>query len=149
MVDRSPEGIIEFATVRAQQTWDEHKQPYLLARLSPDLMAEGVDYRQILGEQKLKDFLASHSEKVKVIVHPQQKAKIGLLPSDVDFEYDPVPEATIHSPPKRSTPDSGLHGSKRRYIFGSFLQMVSELEEADAKQVEIPAHILAKLMREK
>lgn len=149
MVDRSPEGIIEFATVRAQQTWDEHKQPYLLARLSPDLMAEGVDYRQILGEQKLKDFLASHSEKVKVIVHPQQKAKIGLLPSDVDFEYDPVPEATIHSPPKRSTPDSGLHGSKRRYIVGSFLQMVSELEEADAKQVEIPAHILAKLMREK
>lgn len=149
MVDRSPQGIIEFATVRAQQAWDEHKQPYLLARLSPDLMAEGVDYREVLGEQKLKEFLASHSEKIKVTVHPQQKAKIGLLPVDVDFQYDPAPEATVQSPPKRSMLDSGLHGSKRRYIVGSFLQMVSELDEADAKQVEIPAHILAKLLREK
>lgn len=149
MVENSLEGIIEFATVRAQQEWDEHKQPYLLARLSPDLSAEGVDYRTVLGEQKLKDFVAGHADKLKVVVHPQQRAKIGLLPTDVDFQFETVPDNETQSGRRRPTSDAGIHGSKRRYIVGNFLQMVSELDEDDAKQVEIPAHILAKLLRDK
>lgn len=148
-MEKSPNGIIEFAIVRAQQEWHEHKQPYLLARLSPDLSAEGVDYKEILGETKLKEFVGEYPEKLKVIVHPQQKAKIGLLPADVDYQFDPVSEDNAQTAHRRTTGDKGFHGSKRRYIVGNFLQLVSQLDEADAKQVEIPAHILAKLLRDK
>jgi hypothetical protein len=46
-------------------------------------------------------------------------------------------------PPERSSV------SRRRYIVSNFLQLVSELDEAEAAQVQIPTHILTKLMRER
>ena len=67
----------------------------------------------------------------------------------MDFEFETAAENETQSGRRRPTSDAGIHGSKRRYIVGNFLQMVSELDEADAKQVEIPAHILAKLLRDK
>lgn len=147
MVDHTPEGIIDFAAAQAAKEWDEKQRPYLLARLSPDLAAQGIEYKEVLGEQKLKDFVRT-SDKLKVVVHPNQRSKIGLIPPDQDYTYPAeaiaAPEA-VAVPPR---PDRS-NASRRRYIVSNFLQLVSELDEAEAAQVQIPTHILTKLMRDR
>lgn len=147
-MDKTPEAIIDFAAAQAAKEWHTYSRPYLLARLSPELAAQEVDYREVLGEQKLKDFVRTAPEKIKVIVHPTQKSKIGLIPPDKDFAYAAEPLRTqtqVDSSPRAER----AVGSRRRYIISSFLQLVSELEDAEAAQVQIPTHILTKLMRDR
>jgi hypothetical protein len=147
MVDPTPDGIIDFAAAQAAKEWEEKQRPYLLARLSPDLAGQGVDYREVLGEQKLKDFVRT-SDKLKVVAHPDQKSKIGLIPPDKQYAY-PANEAVPTVTPAASHPPERSSASRRRYIVANFLQLVSELDEAEAAQVQIPTHILTKLMRER
>lgn len=144
----SPEAILSFAFERAKDAWSKNEQPYFLARLGPDLAREGINYKGILGEQRLADFVRSGHKYVKVVSHPTQRSKIGLIPPDKDFEFavEPVsPESKFASGP--SPIDRG-RGSRRRYIVSNFLQLLSELNDADAAQVQIPTNILTKLMRE-
>lgn len=148
-MDNTPDAILTFAAKCAQEAWDENQQPYLLARLSPDLAKEGINYKDVLGEQRLKDFVRSTPDRLKVVSHPSQKSKIGLIPPDKDFEYEATPamvEAKTSSPTSLSERSGG---SRRRYIVSNFLQLLSELDDADAAQVQIPTHILTKLMRDR
>lgn len=147
MADPTPASIIDFAAAQAIKEWEDKARPYLLARLSPDLAARGIDYRAVLGEQKLKDFVRT-SDKLKVIVHPHQKSKIGLIPPEQDYTFPeeaeaPDPSAPSQQPRERST------ASRRRYVVTNFLQLLSELDDAEAAQVVIPTNILTKLMRER
>jgi len=151
-VEQTPDAILTFAAKCAQKAWDENQQPYLLARLSPDLAKEGVNYKDVLGNQRLKDFVRSAPDRIKVVAHPSQKAKIGLIPSDKDFEYDATPaptETKAPMPPSFSGKGSGSRHSRHHYIVSSFLQLLSELDDTDAAQVQIPTHILTKLMRDR
>jgi hypothetical protein len=148
-MDTTPDAILAFAAERAQQAWDEKQEPYLLARLSPDLVKEGVNYKEVLGEQRLKDFVSSAPERLKIVLHPTQKARIGLIPPDKVFEYPilAAPTDTSAATPESPRERSGV--ARRRYIVASFLQLLSELDDGDAAQVQIPTHILTKLMRDR
>lgn len=148
-MEQTPDAILTFAAKCAQEAWDTNQQPYLLARLSPDLAKEGVNYKDVLGNQRLKDFVRSAPDRIKVVTHPSQKAKIGLIPSDKDFEYDATPAPTETKAPTPSSFSGKGSGSRRRYIVSNFLQLLSELDDADAAQVQIPTHILTKLMRDR
>jgi hypothetical protein len=148
IVDKTPDAIIEFAAAQATKAWDKNQSPYLLARLSPDLVAQGIEYKEVLGEQKLKDFLRKATDKVKVVIHPTQAARIGLIPPDKFYEYSteaaPAEESATTSP-RSERPNL----SRKRYIVMNFLQLVSELDEAEAAQINIPTNILIKLMRDR
>lgn len=148
-MDKTSDAILTFAAKCAQEAWDKDQQPYLLARLSPDLVREGINYKDVLGNQRLKDFLRSAPNRLKMVSHPSQKAKIGIIPPDKDFEYEVMPAlaAAKASPPSPVSERSG--GSRRRYIISNFLQLLSELDDVDAAQVQIPTHILTKLMRDR
>ena len=148
-MEKTADAILTFAAQCAQQAWDDKQQPYLLARLSPDLIKVGVNYKEVLGEQRLKDFLRSAPDRVKIVAHPSQKAKIGLIPSDKEFEYDVTTPPTDTKAPATSSPIEKGGGSRRRYIVTNFLQLLAELDDADAAQVQIPTHILTKLMRDR
>jgi hypothetical protein len=147
-VDKTPEAIVEFAAAQAATEWDAEQRPYLLARLSPDLAARGVNYREILGDQKLKDFIRTAAEKIKVVTHPTQKSKIGLIPPDKTFEYTaeagPAEEPTAAAR-RRERPSA----SRRHHIVMDFLHLVSELDDTEAALVQIPTNILTKLMRDR
>lgn len=148
-MEPTPESILAFARQKAQQAWDNKAPPYLLSNLSPDLAKEGIDYKGVLGEQRLKDFLRSAPTQIKVVVHPTQKSKVGLIPPDESYAYETT------QVPAESTPVAKPAGSEkgkrswRVYIVSNFLQMLSELEDSEASQVQIPLPILTKLMREK
>lgn len=148
-MDQTPEAILAFAAKRAREAWEKDQQPYLLARLSPELAEEGMDYKSVLGGQRLKDFFGGAAEQVKVVRHPSQKSKVGLIPADKDFAYvEAAAPADRKAPPRTVTPER-FNGSRRRNVVAHFLQLVSELDEADAAQVQIPTHILTKLMRDR
>ena len=148
-VDKTPDAILTFAVKCAQEAWQENQQPYLLSRLSPDLTKVGVNYKDILGEQRLKDFIRGASDRIKVVTHPSQKSKIGLIPPDMEFEYDAT-SALIETKAPPPSSFSGKGGSLRRSnVVSNFLQLLSELDETDAAQVQIPTHILTKLLRDR
>jgi hypothetical protein len=147
-MDKTPEAIIAFARARAEAAWERDQQPYLLAFLSPDLTKEDVDYKEVLGGQRLKDFLSAATAHIKLVFHPHQKSKIGIIPADKDYIFpvaapDPAPVVE----PKALSEERGGR-SLRRYIVSQFLQLVADLDDEDAAQVQIPTHILAKLLRE-
>ena len=148
-MEQTPDAILTFAAKCAQEAWDEDQQPYLLARLSPDLAKQGVNYKGVLGTQRLKDFVRSAPERIKVVAHPFQKSKIGLIPHDKYFEYDVTSVPAETKAP--ATPSFGgkSSGSRGRYIVSNFLQLLSELDDADVAQVQIPTYILTKLMRDR
>lgn len=148
-MDQTPDAILTFAAKCAREAWDKNQQPYLLARLSPDLVKEGVNYKEALGEQRLKEFVRSAPDRIKVVFHPSQKSKIGLVPPDKDFEYVATSAPAETKAPALSSSGEKASSSRRRYIVSNFLQLLSELDDADTADVQIPTHILMKLMRDR
>jgi len=147
-IEPTPDAILSFASERAKEAWAKNEQPYLLARLSPDLAKEGISYKGVLGEQRLADFVRSGHAYVKVVSHPSQKSKIGLIPPDKDFDFAGESAAVKHKIPVADTSIDRKKGLRRRYIVSNFLQLLSELDDAEVAQVQIPTNILTKLMRE-
>jgi len=148
-VEPTEEGIIAFAVTQAEAAWAESRQPYLLARFSPDLLKEGVDYRTVLGERRLKDFLMGVPGRIKVVFHPSQRAKIGLVPVGQEFEFPSETSSAQVSVTGLPHSSDRFRGSQRRHIVSQFLQLLSELDEAETTKVEIPTSILTKLMRDR
>lgn len=148
MIEPTPESILLFASERAKEEWSKNEMPYLLARLSPDLSRVGINYKGVLGEQRLADFVRSGHSYVKVVSHPTQRSKIGLIPPDKEFEYVAEPAASEPEIACATPSIDRSRSSRRRYIVSNFLQLLSELDDADAAQVQIPTNILTKLMRE-
>lgn len=142
------ESILSFAAERAQEEWDKNEQPYMLADLSPDLARNGINYKSVLGGQRLKAFVVSSPKHVKVIVHPTQKAKIGLIPPDEEFEFTTEPPSAATQAKSASTFGGKGRRSHRRHIVSNFLQLLSELDDDAVAQVQLPTHILTKLMRD-
>ena len=105
----------------------EHKQP---------------NYRDILGEKRLKAFATETqgADGYRLIQHPNQKAKLGLVPYDEDFVFpdteadDPAPKRPKHLP------------SNTRRTTLEFLSIVNSLTEKEQSEIVIPARIVAKLL---
>lgn len=148
-MDSTPNAIIEFAAKRVQEHWDAHQQPYLLSLLGPELLKEGVDYKAILGQQKLGDFIRGTPHRIRVVTHPTQRAKIGLIPTNQAFEYAAVVQHTAPEAPAAPTSSHSGKRSRRWYIVSNFLQLVSELDDEDRVKVDIPTPILTKLMKDR
>ena len=147
-MDSTREHIIEIAAQRALEVWTARQQPYLLALLGPDLKARGVDYKEVLRPLRLKEFLQSEGPaKVKLVLHPTQRAKIGIIPKDQDFSYD----ASVVVPTVTSELDRSTQGAVRpptpRFVVMNFLQLVATLPKEEAEKVQIPTSVLAMLVK--
>ncbi len=144
-MDQTPEAIIAFVRDRARDEWQPGK-PYLLARLSPELVEQGVDYKEVLQGQKLKDFLRTVPDQVRLVFHPNQRSKVGVVLPDNDFEFEAPNEEADESTPQKLSSHTNV--SRRRYLVMGFLQLVGDLPTDDAEQIVIPTHILSKLLRD-
>lgn len=141
--------LIEFLQRRTTEVWDASKQPYYLARVQPDLRESGKNYREATGEQTLALF-SETVPNIRVVRHPHQKAKIGLVPASSSFEFSEIEgqsstEATTPALPSRSR--VYRPGSQRVVV--DFLQLLSTLDDDDLKDFHIPSLVLAKMLRSK
>jgi hypothetical protein len=146
-MEATTEAIIEYVARRASEVWEEKQQPYLLALLSPDLRANGVEYKAVLGPIKLKEFLQTQAaDKVKLITHPTQKAKVGVIPNDKEFAYET--SASTAGQPGSVTKDTSTSSRPQnaRVVVLNFLQLLGTLSSEDLEGVQIPASVLVKLL---
>jgi hypothetical protein len=143
-VDQSQAGVKTFIVERTKAHWEESRSPYLLSNISPELKARGVDYRAVLGEQKLKDFVhANAGLDFKVISHPAQRAKIGLIPAGEEYDFLTVETDAAEGPieaPRKSV------GGSRVGAMVSFLRALSHLTDEELDQIVIPTRVLVKLV---
>lgn len=116
--------------------WKNNKKPLLLSGLVPHLESHNFRLKDVIGEQRIKDFIQQTSSKgadYKLIVDPVHKAKVGVIPSNESYSYTPV--------------ILDIEGRKtNQKITMEFLALVSKLPKEEAQQVHIPTHVLAKLL---
>jgi hypothetical protein len=149
-VEATPEGLAKFIVTRTKEHWEKFKQPYLLAYIPAELQPREIKYKEILGPGKtLKQFAAllqdgSLSDELKVIIHPTQKAKVGLIPKTSNFVFEVEP--TVGPGPKSQDRPKKPRQPSQRFIVLQFLAALSRLSDEDLKTVNIPVNVLAKLM---
>lgn len=141
-MDKSAEeGKIQaFLREMADAEWNQSKEPYLLSMAAPKLKDRGIIYREVLGQEKLKAFAkrTGSASGYRVVEHPLQKAKVGIVPEGAQFEFPPIP--TKSSNPK------GAPAFNRERIVIEFLRALSNLSDEELKTVSIPTRVLAKLL---
>lgn len=115
-----------------RRQWKNKKQPLLLSILPGELMKVGVEYKKHIGKDiNLKAYLMAKSAEgrgFKVLEHPTQKAKIGLIPEDVTFRYDDALAKIDRSDVE------------------AFVRVLSKLEKDQQDKLMLPASLLVKLV---
>jgi len=137
--------IIEFLKDKANAAWMSQK-PYFLSSAPPAMVEAQIDYKTILNGERLKAFAerTAGEGRYHVVKHPHQRAKVGVVPSGVEFEFeDTVQEET-------TTPPRPIHReSAQGAALLSFLDALSVLPAEDVDGVVIPTRVLVRLARKR
>ncbi|MBC9247495.1 hypothetical protein H4P12_12420 [Paracoccus sp. 11-3] len=133
--------VKDFLRQRAQETWDERQIPYYLSLVAIDLKQKGVDYRTFTGPLRLAQWLTREDiPDTKLVAHPTVKAKVGLIPAGVDFDFSSEPAADqIHS---RSRPSD-----RRGQELIKFVDSLAAMPETASAELSVPAKVLIALLR--
>jgi hypothetical protein len=141
-LEKTEEGLQRFLKEKADAFWRDKKFPYLLSYIGVDMKADGFDYRSIVGEEGLKAFVrrTQRAGGYRLVEHPSQKAKVGIVPADFSYVF---PETAIaessheYKQTKVATNEKAVIG---------FLRALSRLPETDQDAVVIPVRVLTKLL---
>jgi len=141
-VSASEETLIQFLKDKAEAAWAD-AQPYLLSFAGPDLTEAKIDYRGILGGEKLKAFAerTQGADRYRVVKHPHQRAKVGLLKHDEEFTFDLSEER-----PARA---AGTWQPQGGAPLTSFINALTHLSAEDLEDFVIPARVLVKLAQKR
>ncbi|EJM20413.1 hypothetical protein PMI22_02529 [Pseudomonas sp. GM21] len=126
-----------------REYWVANQRPLLLSNLPAILANQQVDYRAVLGKETLKSFVerTSDAASYKVITHPVHRAKIGLVPPDVNYEFE------ADSEPAQETALSDIAPVPNDAI--ALLNILSKLDAEDLEKITIPVSVLAKLFKQR
>ena len=140
-MEATPEAIVDFLSQRAQSWWDEHQAPYLLAFVAPELNSKGIDYRAVIGEERLKGFVERHvaDGQFRLVAHPLQYAKVGIVPVGVAFEYETTVEEA--NPGNRKEPREKPDDTLIR-----FLRALEHLPASELDKIVLPTSVLVRLV---
>lgn len=139
------DDIRKHVIAKTTEVWSTSQQPYLISHISPELRAKGIEYKDIIAPQTLKQFLGTVGE-VRIVQHPLHKPKIGLVPHGVAFEYEE--DATVSRSTESTTPKRPRQPSSG-YIVIQFLDALSKLDKEDLDKVNIPVSVLAQIVGRK
>lgn len=138
-MDATEDTIIEFLKSKAEAVGAD--ESYLLSLAATDMADAGIDYRTVLDGEKLKAFVerTEGEGRYRVVKHPHQRAKIGLVKPDSPFEFEVEDrDETIEAPTKGFSP---AHGS----VLLDFLNALAKLPPKDLDGIVIPVRVLVKL----
>ncbi|MCA5918994.1 hypothetical protein LES60_01960 [Pectobacterium brasiliense] len=104
--------------------------------------------KQALNGRKLKEWVTSNKDKlnVEISIHPTQKEKIGIIPSNEKYEYTSE-QKTIKPTSEQKTIKSMSRGNKKQVTI-NFILMLGSLAPDEADKIVIPTSVLSKLLGE-
>lgn len=141
------EHFVEFLESKAKEVWEERRSPYMLSSIAVDYNRNEHDYRRVLGNERLKTGVKRLSAVANfdVVEHPTQRAKIGLVPKDVDFDFGATSSLEQNSAGVKASRRSSI--SNERALI-NFLRVIRSLPDDMTKDVIIPLNVLARFVSE-
>lgn len=130
------EDLIAALETVARHYWDTHQRPVLLSQLPKALENQlQADYKPTLGEVSLKSFIkdSQSSAGYRLVEHPMQRAKLGIVPAEVNFEF--VDETDAQA-------DKGLS----RHDIEGFTRVLRSMTPEELRSVSLPAALVVKLL---
>lgn len=123
----------------AKEHWTKYSHPVLLSNLPPLIDEKIQDYKELLRGSSLKSYIIKESgaANVKLVEHPIQKAKVGIVPADTDFQFEPIPTDASAARKPKFDPS----------ILLTFLNELSKLPDTEIEKVNIPVSVLVKLIK--
>lgn len=113
--------------------WSEKHNPLLLSTLAKEIQRDigASEYDSLLGESgSLKNFIQatqSANTGYKLIEHPEQKAKIGLIPFKENYFFPSK---------KNNLNEADIAG---------FVKVLKTLTEEELKQLSVPASLIVRI----
>jgi hypothetical protein len=149
MTLETDDEIVSFIEARTQHNWQERKEPLLLSLLGSEMLVINPNYRDVFAPMAFRQFLSSKTAgKLQIVQHPNQKAKIGLIPREEIFTFPENSETIQEINPAFV---DKKYSSKRRvqgkYIVQNFLDLLSDLDSEDVSRVSIPIDVIAKMIK--
>ena len=141
-MEKAEADIVSYLKEQAELAWESSKQPFLLSQAAPGMKAAGLNYQEILGDERLKAF-AKRTESqgnYRLVTHPVQKPKVGIVPAGVNFEFQAEPSPGGNA---RSARPDGSHAEHSTRVI---LRALSRLSDEELDQIVIPTHIFVKLL---
>jgi hypothetical protein len=141
-LDHTEDDIQRVLSEKTKERWEAEQRPYLLSYVGLDMKINGIDYRAILGEERVKGFVQRTQDAggYRLVAHPSQKAKIGIVPAGVDFSFAETSEADGKRIGKPVEPP------RHERAVTAFLRALSRLPDKDQDAVIIPVRVLTKLL---
>jgi hypothetical protein len=123
----------------AKNFWDEYHRPMLLSQL-PKVLEDHLhgDYKSLIGTTSLKSFIkdTEAAGTYRLVEHPTQRAKVGIVPNGSDFEFSAEME-----PPSTDR-------LSRQDIEG-FTRVLHSLTLDELRRVSLPASLVVRLLETK
>lgn len=142
-------GLADALREIAEETWNSSSQPALLSSLPVELQRRrpGEDYKEALGTQSFKIFITETgpASGYQLIEHPQQRAKLGLLPAGETFQF---PLSADSKAAGAASSNRTIPGGARAREVIAVLRLLSTLPDGDLDKITIPVSVIAKLFRE-
>ena len=136
------ESLKSFIRQRARETWSERSTPYYLSFVAIDLKKQGDDYRKIITPLKLSQWASSNEIDDTILVkHPTQPARIGFVPADSGFKFEPEDTSEVLKAKHQSNTGRG-----RALI--QFVQHLSNLPDAAVTDFSVPVKTLIALLKQ-
>lgn len=130
--------------------WTAHEEPILLSQLPEKLEALVPDYKEGLAGKSLKAFSMAVSEDagLKLITHPSQRAKLGLAPARVNFEF-PTAEKMRQDITAPFVGEEGARdrGHRSQEPVLTLLRVLRTLPPEELEKIMIPISTLVKLLK--
>ncbi len=135
----SKETLNEIIKDIAAQYWNSFQRPILLSQLPKEINKRlGSDYKLLLGTQNLKEFIGNQQAKEGycLVEHPQQRAKIGIVPDGI--KYDFIEAGESQESPSFSKQD--VEG---------FMKILRSLNSSELSRMSLPAELVIRLLDKK
>ncbi|WP_155773936.1 hypothetical protein [Rhodovulum sp. MB263] len=155
MSEESPESLAGKIKEIVQEAWAAEAKPVLLSNLGMELRRNGVDYKSITSGKSLSAFISERDNEFKVVQHPKETLKLGVIPAGEDFEFkvdageekDGVEVEAEAGPISRHAKNA--HVAESRRALYAFIHQLSKLPASERDGVNIPVNVLIRLMEGK
>lgn len=117
------------------ENWEKTKEPFLLSSIGSKFTKEEI--RQNTGGLSISTWIRNNlnSLELKIVSHPSQKEKIGLIPKKEKFSYE-----------EEETSTNSTHLSDRELTL-SFIELLQKrCTPKELEEINLPLKILAKLL---